>query len=221
MNNIIHARHQVRYTAFFFYEARLWYRFGHRSRVLRTLSISMTLSMVPDSPTSTFHISEELIQACADACMVNRTIVDKVVPASSNQEHRMNHHLETGSYMTQMVLQYDGKPNKDFIINTLNVMRAKNHILRTRLIKHRGQTLQVVLKDSLHWQEKVGLLAYKKHNLNARMDFGTPLCRYAFVQESHETFFVWTGEMPSKCLCSKEFNPLISILVHHSVIDAW
>lgn len=152
------------------------------------------------SPTITNSLKEDtenVVRACAEACGVSREMIEKICPASKEQEHRMDHHIKTGSsYMMQMVLHSEGDLNHNFLFWVLSAMRAKNHILRTRLIKHGGQVYQIVLKDTVvvH-QAGVDLPSFLAQNSRMRMDYGTPLFRYAFIREPHgEAFFVWTGE---------------------------
>lgn len=139
----------------------------------------------------------KIVRACAEACGVAYEIVEKICPASPEQGHRMNHHIETGSsYMMQTVLHYEGDLNESFLLRVLSAMRSKNHVLRTRLVKYEGQVYQVVLRDSIVFQSgAANLHGYLAQNSQTRMDYGTPLSRYAFIREPRgEAFFVWTGE---------------------------
>ena len=139
---------------------------------------------------------EKLIHACAEACGVDRGIVDKIYPASGEQIHRMEHHIKTGSYMMQMVLHSEGVLDQSFLLAVMSGLRFKNHILRTRLIKYEGQVYQVILKDSLlHHQVETSIEVFLAQNSQVRMGYGTPLLRYSFVRDPYgESFFVWSGE---------------------------
>ena len=141
--------------------------------------------------------TDRIVRACAGACGVDQGLVEKIGPASDEQERRMDHHIQSGSsYMMQMVLQCEGNLNQDFLLRALNAMRFKNHVLRTRLVRYEGQVYQVVLKDSIMYQQAaVSLHHFLGQNYRMRMDYGTPLIRYAFIREPlGETFFIWTGE---------------------------
>lgn len=148
------------------------------------------------SPAVSTEDTIKLIHACAEACGVGIELVEKICPASEEQEHRMDHHVNVGSYMMQMVLHYEGELNQTFLLRVLSAMCFKNHILRSRLIKHEGQVYQVVLKDSIAFQQAgVDLHGFLAQNSQRRMNYGTPLFRYAFIREPHgEAFFVWTGK---------------------------
>ena len=139
--------------------------------------------------------TEKIISACAKACGVGRDLAEKIGLASEAQKHRMDHHVKTGSYMMQMVLHFEGNQNQSFLLRVLSAMRLKNHILRTRLIKYEGYVYQLILKDEIVCQMGADLHGFLAHDSQTRMDYGTPLFRYAFVKESHgEAFFIWTSE---------------------------
>ena len=139
---------------------------------------------------------EKLPHACAEACGVAIKIIEKIVPATEEQIHRMEYHIKTGSYMMQMVLQYEGVLDHNFLLQALNGIRFKNHILRTKLVKYEGQVYQVILRDSLSFQQvETSIDVFLARNSRIRMGYGTPLLRYAFIREPHgESFFVWSGE---------------------------
>ena len=139
---------------------------------------------------------EKLTNACAEACGVGNEIVEKICLASEEQVHRMEHHIKTGSYMMQMVLHCEGVLDHNFLLQVLIGIRFKNHVLRTKLIKYEGQVYQVILKDSLVFQQVgTSIEVFLAQNSQVRMGYGTPLLRYAFVREPHgESFFVWSGE---------------------------
>ena len=153
------------------------------------------------SPITTNIREEEankIIRACAEACNVGRETLEKISPASEEQGHRMDHHINTGSsYVMQMVLNYEGDMNHHFLLRVLSAIRFKNHVLRTRLIKHEGKVYQVILRDSIIFQQvKASLQEFLAQNSSVRMNYGTPLIRYAFIREPHgESFFVWLGEL--------------------------
>ena len=150
----------------------------------------------PAVSTNSKEDTTRLIRACAEACGVGNEIVEKICLASEEQEHRMDHHIKLGSYMMQMVLHYEGDLNQNFLLRVLSAMCFKNHVLRSRLIKHEGQVYQVVLRESIAFQQaEIDLHGFLAQNSRRRMNYGTPLFRYAFIREPHgEAFFVWTGK---------------------------
>lgn len=170
---------------------------------------------------------DKIVHACAEACEVDHGTVEKMGPASEEQERRMEHHIRTGSsYMMQMVLHCEGNLNQDFLLRALNALRYKNHILRTRLVRHEGQVYQVVLRDPMMYQQAaVDLQSFLEQNRRKLMGYGAPLFRHAFIREPYgETFFVWTGESLQTDYIPKA-SPVPNVLsfqsVHCSAVDTW
>ena len=170
---------------------------------------------------------DKIVRACAEACGVGPGFVEKMGSASEEQERRMDHHIRTGSsYMMQMVLHCEGNLNQDFLLRALSALRSKNHILRTRLVRHEGQVYQVVLRDAMMYQQAtVGLLPFLEQNRRTHMDYGAPLFRYAFIREPHgEAFFIWTGEsLQTEFIPKMSPHPNVLSLqsVHCSAVDTW
>ena len=155
--------------------------------------------------TIAYDPSEDELYACAQACKVDREMVDIVSPAHSEQQRRMERHLEMGSYIGMMVFELDQKPDheqKRFLKIAFEAIRFKNCLLRTRLVKYKGQVLQVVLSDKADWTEGVGFPAYRDQNRMFRMDYGKPLFRYALLEDKDKpTYFVWTGMSNKSSRC--------------------
>lgn len=144
-----------------------------------------------------YYPSEAELYACAQACNVDRQMIEFVSPAHPEQQGRLESHLVTGSYMETMVFESIQKPDrvqKDFLITAFEAVRFENCLLRTRLVKYEERVLQVVLGDRAEWIEGLDSSVYMGHNSVVRMNYGNPLFRYAFLEdEDKPTYFVWTG----------------------------
>ena len=142
--------------------------------------------------------NKKLTRALLHACGVTlgSGIMEKICLATEDQMHRMEQHIETGAYMMQIVLDYEGVMDEEFLLRVLNEIRSKNQILRTRLVKHEGQVYQVILKDTIEFKfTKKTLEGFLSTNARKPMNYGSPLLRYAFVQaDPRQSFFVWSGE---------------------------
>lgn len=149
--------------------------------------------------------SEDELCACAEACHVDREMIDIVSQAHPEQQRRMESHLEMGSYMETLVFKFDQKPNpeqKRFLTLAFEAVRFKNCHLRTRLVKYKEQVLQVVLSDKADWTEGGDFSAYKDQSRMFRMDYGSPLFRYALLEDKDKpTYFVWTGMSNESSRC--------------------
>ena len=141
--------------------------------------------------------NEDTVNACAEACHVDQQLIECIYTAHAEQEHRMNHHISNGTYLEQMVLQFDHVASlrqQEFLIKVIDTIRIKNYILRTRLVKHEGAVYQVVLKEGSRWTIDADLEGYLRKSIKTRMGYGSELCRYALLGGEHgETFFIWTS----------------------------
>ncbi len=76
---------------------------------------------------------------------------------------------------------------------TWDVAARENPILRTRLVFIPGLgTCQVVVNEQIPWHHGRNLDDYLAEDRNNAMDYGTPLARFAIVDDGHRKFFVWT-----------------------------
>lgn len=89
----------------------------------------------------------------------------------------------------------------DLLRQICQLLQEKNQILRTRLVKHNDQVLQVVVSDTIQWGSGYSLGKYKASDMSKRVGLGDSLFRYAIVREGDRSFFVW--------------------ICHHSGFDGW
>lgn len=158
--------------------------------------------------TMAYDPSEDEVCACAQACNVDREMINIVSPAHPEQQRRMERHLEMGWYMDTMSFEFHRKPDREkmrFLMKVFEAVRSKNCLLRTRLVKYKGQVLQVVLGDEAKWDKGDDLSAYKVQDSGIRMDYGRPLFRYALLEDKYKptSYFVWTrmSQKSSRCQC--------------------
>ena len=137
----------------------------------------------------------KLARPCAKACGVSDDSVEGIFPASEEQVHCMEHHIQTGSYVLQTVLQFQGNMTKNFLCGVLNMIRSKNAVLRTRLVKYEGRVFQVILEDFVELRQvKADIDVFLARDSALRMGYGTPLFRYTLVQGPQESLIVLTGK---------------------------
>lgn len=168
--------------------------------------------------TIVYYPSEAELCACAQACNVDREMIEFVAPAHPEQQRRLESHLTTGSYMETMVFESIQKPDrdqKDFFITAFEAVRFENCLLRTELVQYGEGVLQVVLSDRAEWTEGAHSSVYGDYNSIVRMNYGEPLLRYAFLEdEDKPTYFVWTS-MSKKVLDM----PKLTLLFHNSQLQ--
>ena len=168
--------------------------------------------------TIVYYPSEAELCACAQACNVDREMIEFVSPARPEQQRRLEGHLATGSYVETMVFESILKPDrdqKDFLITAFEAVRFDNRLLRTRLVQYGERVLQVVLGDRAEWTEGVDSSVYMGDNSVVRMNYGEPLFRYAFLEdEDKPTYFVWTSM--SKAVLDM---PKLTLFSHNSQLQ--
>ena len=145
--------------------------------------------------TTAYGTSEDELCACAQACNVDREMINIVSPAHPEQQRRMERHLGMGWYVETMSFEFYRKPDREkkrVLMKAIESVRSKNCLLRTRLVRYKGQALQVVLSDEAKWHEGHDFSAYKDQAREFRMDYGSPLFNYALLEDKIKTYFVWT-----------------------------
>ncbi len=144
----------------------------------------------------TQNLDEELVRACAEACKVEQQTIEDIFPATKAQANLLAFHTRDGSFMPQNVFQMHGPAKKDLIREVFEVIRQKNQILRTRIVKHNDAVYQVVVKDTAQWYEGTSLSEYQNHvySKDGWVKYGDPLFRYAFIQEGQDLYFAYTSQ---------------------------
>lgn len=96
--------------------------------------------------------------------------------------------------MKQCVLEIEGTADVSKVMAAFQPVRDNSQTLRTRLVRHKDDAVQVVLRDQINWEKASNLAEYLAHDISTRMNFGDPLTRYAVVQEDDLTLIVWTAQ---------------------------
>lgn len=155
----------------------------------------------PSEAQSQGQLDAATVRACADACAVGPELIEDIFPTVGLQEALMQAHINNGAFLIQLVFGLQGTQDTGLVCKAFDTIRAKNQVLRTRLVQIGKEVLQVALKDPIMWYNAVDLGEYVAKDSTVRMGFGQPLVRYAVVPESEKTYVVWT--------------------CHHSVMDGW
>ena len=94
--------------------------------------------------TTAYDPSEDELCACVQACNVDGEMINIVSPAHPEQQRRIERHLGMGWYMEMMSFEFYRKPDREkkrFLMKAIEAVRSKNCLLRTRLVKYKGQAL--------------------------------------------------------------------------------
>ena len=144
----------------------------------------------------TQNLDQDLVQAFAKACNVEPEAIEDIFPATKAQANLIAFHQKDGSFMPQNVFQIHGPAKKDRIREVFEVIRQKNQVLRTRIVKHKDAVYQVVVKGAAEWYEGTSISEYKKHvySKDGWVKYGDPLFRYAFIEEGRDMYFAYTSQ---------------------------
>ena len=144
----------------------------------------------------TQNLDQDLVQAFAKACNVEPEAIEDIFPATKAQANLIAFHQKDGSFMPQNVFQIHGPAKKDRIREVFEVIRQKNQILRTRIVKHNDAVYQVVIKGAAEWYEGTSLSEYKNqvYSKEGWVKYGDPLFRYAFIKEGRDMYFAYTSQ---------------------------
>ena len=138
------------------------------------------------------EFDENIVRVCAESCSVQRKLIEDVFPTTDFQLMVFHQHMASGSMMLQTVFEISGEFDLDLLRQAWQLLHDKNQILRTRLVKHNDQLLQVVVNDKIQWGSSYNLAKYKASDMSKRVGSGDPLFRYAIVREGEKSFIVWT-----------------------------
>ena len=133
-----------------------------------------------------------VIQSCAKTCGVQADLIEDIFPATDFQLMVFHQHIESGAMMLQTVFEIVGAFDRDLLRQVWQLLHDKNQILRTRLVEHGDQLLQIVVNDTIQWDNDYNLDRYKASDMSKRVGSGDALFRYATVSEGERNFLVWT-----------------------------
>lgn len=135
---------------------------------------------------------------------IAREDVENIYPCTALQEGLIALSIEQpGTYVHQTAVRLPRTLDLPRFQRAWESVVEKESILRTRIIysEKRG-SLQVVMKDKVHWQKASNLEVYLEADRNIHVQYGDPLTRYALVDDGvGDLHFVWTA--------------------HHAVYDGW
>ena len=147
-------------------------------------------------------------QACQDVaalCGIETDAVEDIYPCTPLQEALMALSAKVKeAYVAQRVVGLDSREQGERLIRAFDVAQKDCPILRTRIVQVPGKGLvQVVVRGGLQWHDGSSLDEYLIADRDQAMELGTPLVRYALIQDeaSGKTSFVLT--------------------MHHALYDGW
>lgn len=147
--------------------------------------------------------------ACHEATKIygfDQAAIEDIYPCTPTQESLFTFSLKSiKPYIAQRVACIPSFISTDSLKRAWEDVVACCPILRTRLaqLQQERGLQQVVLKESISWNESTNLAQYLTDDKQRRMDLGQSLARYAIVNDSKDgkRYMVWT--------------------VHHVLYDGW
>lgn len=147
---------------------------------------------------------EELKDLSASKCGTASDLVQDLYQCTPLQEGLMALSMtHTSAYVAQNVFQLPSNLDLDRFKKTWESVYNTTDALRSRIIHVDGfGSLQVILGDQVFWNSGKCLQQYLDSDRAKNFACGTPLTRYAIIEEGSEArYFVWTA--------------------HHAIYDGW
>lgn len=171
-------------------------------------TVSATASQEEVAPFSLLESDwtpEEARRDVAALCGVNANIVEDVYPCTPLQEALMALSAKVKeAYVAQRVVDLESREQGEKLIQAFDLAQSDCTILRTRIVQvPRRGLMQVVVQRKLQWHDGSKLDAYLVSDRDDPMELGTPLVRYALIEDkdSSKASFVLT--------------------MHHALYDGW
>ncbi|KAL4884491.1 hypothetical protein BJY04DRAFT_215457 [Aspergillus karnatakaensis] len=150
---------------------------------------------------------EDQLDAVAAQCATDRSLIEDAYPCTPLQAGLIAITArQPAAYVSRQVYAIDTSiVDRVALQQAWENLTADAAILRTRIIMapdSSSTALQVVVRDSIHWEFGTDLEKYLRRDINRGMALGEPLVRYGVVEEpSGKCYFIWTA--------------------HHALYDAW
>ncbi|KNG89441.1 nonribosomal peptide synthase [Aspergillus nomiae NRRL 13137] len=149
--------------------------------------------------------TDALLEEAAGHCSIARSDIQDVYPCTPLQEGVFSmSNTHTGSYVAQSAFRLPAGFDMQRFKDAWQTLVDAHSILRTRIVTIGSTSYQVVLTEDaskLEWQQGSSLEEYLQRDHAIAVTSGTPLARYAIVEDGESSVFVWTA--------------------HHAVYDGW
>ncbi|KAE8368382.1 hypothetical protein BDV27DRAFT_154089 [Aspergillus caelatus] len=149
--------------------------------------------------------TDELLDEAAGHCSIARSDIQDVYPCTPLQEGVFSmSNTHTGAYVAQSAFRLPAGFDIQRFKDAWQTLADAHSILRTRIVTIGSTSYQVVLTEDaakLKWQQDSSLEKYLQRDHAISVTNGSPLTRYAIVEGSESSIFVWTA--------------------HHAMYDGW
>ncbi|GFP57379.1 nonribosomal peptide synthetase lcsA [Trichoderma asperellum] len=129
-------------------------------------------------------------------------IIEDAYPCTRLQEGLMVLAVkQPGSYVAKHVYRLATGTDMELFKQSWDQTVEACAALRTRFVLVDGNVFQAVIKDSVSWKSSSDLRSFTMSTENSQMGYGSPLCRYAIIEQGSEKYFAWN--------------------IHHAIFDGW
>lgn len=144
-----------------------------------------------------------LIEEIMSQCHVEAELVRDAYPCTALQEGLMSLSMKRpGTYIARIVFRLPKDLDVARYKSAWEATVTQNDILSTRIIITPQTAVQVIIQDGIRWSTGSNLDVYLKNDKTIGMHYGSPLSRYAIIDDgAGNIFMVWT--------------------IHHAIYDGW
>ncbi|ETN46354.1 uncharacterized protein HMPREF1541_00538 [Cyphellophora europaea CBS 101466] len=168
-------------------------------------AVSVVEEIAPFALLGSAWTAQEACKECAQLCNISEDAIEDILPCTPLQEILMAVSAKvTEAYVAQRVLKLDSLAAAAKFRAAMEKTVAECPIFRTRIVHLPNHGLvQVVSSDQVQINDDQNLKEYVQRDQLQAMELGSPLARFAFVNdmESGSTYFVLT--------------------MHHALYDGW
>ena len=144
----------------------------------------------------------KIIGDAASQCQVRQEDIEDIYPCTPLQEGLvLLSTRQEGAYVIKMAFRLPSDLDIERFKEAWQKVVELNSILRTRVIYSKSGSLQVVLREKISWETGTTLQEYLKSGCALTVSNGTKLTKFALIESSADTHFVW--------------------IAHHAAYDGW
>ncbi|KAF3484388.1 uncharacterized protein GIQ15_03712 [Arthroderma uncinatum] len=166
-----------------------------------------TFSTRVDPPFALLDSLDDLVvirgEVAARCCLADPTMVEDIYPCTPLQETMIAATIKDPmAFISRRLYRLPSAVDRRKLYSAWETVVARNRILRTRIVDVKGQGLrQAVIHSQFAWEAYPTMQAFFNHELAKTMGPGTPLTRWALIEEPTENYLVW--------------------VIHHATYDGW
>lgn len=139
-------------------------------------------------------LSSQHWEMLREAYHIHQDAIEDIYPTTPLQEGLVALTATDGSsYVLRDIYELPHNVDTAKFQRAWNTVARRDSILRTRVVFLEGLgSCQVVMNEDLQWQSARNMETYLEQDRSEAMGYGTPLARYAIIDNGKNRKFVWT-----------------------------